>query len=201
MLERVRKILLLASFVFGNLTILVVSFLILTVLTTRSSTAVDIAVPQTVNIVQSSNVDYGVVPQPALAPKGEIIAGDGRAIILEQFFRRYNSPMGSLGDKMVQAADKYKLPFNLMPAIAQCEGNLGKVMPFNSYNPFGFGIYGTTVTRFSSWDESFEKVAKTLRKDYFDLGLITPDLMMPKYTPPSKGSWADCVKQFMKELE
>lgn len=195
-----KRLLMLLGFVLGNLSILFVALLGLTIYTTKSSTAADFSIPATVEIVQDNYSIYGALPSSTDKVSGQIIASDARVKLVEQYFKRYNSPMEGQGKAIVAAADKYRLPFNLLPAIAQCEGNLGKVMPYNSFNPFGFGIYGDRMTKFDSWAQAFETVSKTIRKDYFDLGLTNPDLMMPKYTPPSKGSWAHCVNQFMEEL-
>lgn len=108
--------------------------------------------------------------------------------------------MIGLGEFIVDTADKYSVPFNLLPAIAMCEGNLGKVMPPNSFNTYGWGIYGDKKTGFDSWQTGIEKVTAGLKKDYLDKGLTTPDMIMKKYTPPSDGSWASCVNQYMGEL-
>jgi len=108
--------------------------------------------------------------------------------------------MTGLGKDIVTSADKYNLPYSLLPAIAQCEGNLGKRTPEGSFNTWGYGIYGDKVLKFQSWEEGIEKVSQGLRKNFLDKGLTTPDQIMTKYTPSSNGSWADCVDQFLTEL-
>ena len=81
------------------------------------------------------------------------------------------------------------------------ESNLGKTIPNDSYNAWGYGVYGGKVTKFNSWEEAIERVSRGLRRDYFDHGLDTPEKIMPKYTPPSDGSWAFCVNTFLQELQ
>ena len=43
--------------------------------------------------------------------------------------------------------------------------------------------------------------AEYLKREYFDKGLNTPELIMKKYCPNSNGSWALGVQQFIDEME
>jgi hypothetical protein len=81
------------------------------------------------------------------------------------------------------------------------ESTLCKVIPANSYNCWGFGIYGNTVTRFSSYQEAINTVTKALATKYKQYGLVTPDQIMTLYTPDSNGSWAFNVNRFMQLLQ
>jgi len=100
--------------------------------------------------------------------------------------------------------DKYNLDYRLMPSIAMQESNGGKRVIKNSNNPFGYGIYGSLVLKFNSWEEGIERVGKGLREDYLNEGLTSPYAIMTKYTPSSvaKGNaWAKGVSSFMEELQ
>ena len=145
------------------------------------------------------------VPKTKVNYQAKIKLKDARVIILERYLNKYNSPMKKqapkLAYKFVEAADKYHLPFTLLPAIAQCESNLGKYTPPNCYNAWGYGIHSRGTLCFSSWEEGIERVAKGLSQDYIQEGLIKPEKIMAKYTPLSNGSWAHCVKYFTQELE
>ncbi len=148
---------------------------------------------------------------------------DARALIVTNFLKRYNTPKprggGNLnhplvpeeyfGEFFVKLADKYNLDFRLLPAIAMQESNLCNHTPkpkdktgntIESYNCLGFGVYGKKVTIFPSFEANFEQAAKTLKKHYIDVGLDTPYKIMKKYTPPSDGSWAESVNQWMTEM-
>lgn len=133
--------------------------------------------------------------------KTEVELSDSRVVNLKTFFRKYNSPLYDYAEKIVEVSDKYGFDYRLLPAIAMQESNLCRVIPPNSYNCWGWGIYGDLVTKFNSYDEAIETVAKGLKKEYIDKGLITASQIMKKYTPPSKGSWAYGVNTFMKMLE
>ncbi len=131
----------------------------------------------------------------------EINSGDGRSANLKAFFRKHNSSLYDFADKIVEVSDKYQFDYRLLPAIAMQESNLCRVIPDNSFNCWGWGIYGTTVTRFDSYNEAIETVGKGIREHYIDKGLVTASAIMSKYTPSSQGSWQYGVNSFMKALE
>jgi hypothetical protein len=74
-------------------------------------------------------------------------------------------------------------------------------IPQGSFNCTGLGIYGDQVWGFKSYDENIEATLKTIKENYVDKGLITPEDVMRKYTPGSNGSWANAVSYFFKALE
>lgn len=126
---------------------------------------------------------------------------DGRAANLKSFFRKYNSPLYDHADFIVKTSDKYQFDYRLLPAIAMQESGVCRVIPHDSYNCWGWGIYGSTVTRFSSYEEAIDTVARGLKKNYIDKGLVTATAIMAKYTPSSNGSWAHGVNTFLKVIE
>lgn len=126
---------------------------------------------------------------------------DGRAANLKAFFRKYNSPLYNHAETIVRVSDENKFDYRLLPAIAMQESNLCKVIPDDSFNCWGWGIYGTTVTKFESYDEAIETVGRGIKDHYIDEGLTTASQIMEKYTPSSNGSWAHGVNTFLKALE
>lgn len=193
---QMKKIFLVSSFLLANFAILLVAFYMLALGVTRKNQTV-----QANPIISSSYDSFSAVPESPTHTEVNIIASDARAKLVDFYFARYQSPMAGLGEAIVTTADKYNLPFGLVPAIAMCEGNLGKVIPVDSYNTYGWGIYGEKITRFASWEDGIEKVSRGLRQDYLNKGLTTPDQIMKKYTPGSNGSWAFCVDKFLGELK
>jgi len=143
---------------------------------------------------------YSALPSAISSISQAITTGDARPVIIRQYLEKNNSPMAPYANALFQASEKYELDYRLITAIAQCESNLCKKSPVGSYNCWGFE---NGDTRFYSWEHAFERVAKTLKEDYIDEGLVTPDEIMPKYAPPSVekgGPWAKCVNQFLEEL-
>ncbi len=126
---------------------------------------------------------------------------DNRIANLKNFFRKYNSPLFDYAQHIVVVSDKYHFDYRLLPAIAMQESNLCRIIPEDSHNCWGWGIYGSTVTKFDSYDEAIEVVAKGLKDNYLDHGLITATAIMEKYTPSSQGSWAKGVNTFLRMLE
>ncbi len=133
--------------------------------------------------------------------QAEITPTDGRVANLKNFFRKYNSPLYQYSELIVAVSDKYGFDYRLLPAIAMQESNLCKYIPDNSHNCWGWGIYGNLVTKFSSYEEAIETVAKGIKENYINKGLVTASSIMQKYTPSSNGSWARGVNTFLRALE
>lgn len=127
--------------------------------------------------------------------------GDSRSSNLKSFFRKHNSPLYDYTELIVKVSDQYKFDYRLLPAIAMQESNLCRHIPENSFNCWGWGIYGDQVLRFDSYAEAIETVAKGIKKEYIDKGLVTATAIMDKYTPSSQGSWAHGVNTFLQILE
>ncbi|HZE87174.1 MAG TPA: hypothetical protein VE090_03110 [Methylomirabilota bacterium] len=150
---------------------------------------------------RGGTVAYAALPTTQNIFSTDITATDGRTEKIRQFFERYNSPLEPYAQDVITAADEYGLDYRLVPAIAMQESNLCKKIPEASYNCWGFGIYGKTITRFSDYREAIYTVTKTLATKYKENGLTTPDEIMTMYTPSSNGSWAFSVNQFMNQLQ
>jgi hypothetical protein len=195
-----KRALLMASFIIGNLSILIVAMIFLTIYTTRSSSADT----PTDLVLESPESNYAVVGTSISLPSalsGQIIVSDARALLLYSFYKRYRSPMVGLGKDLVAAADKYGIPFSFVTAVGQCEGASGKTMPANSFNTWGYGIYGGKVKQFENWQAGIEAVTKDLALNYFKRGLNTPEEIMARYAPSSTpGYWVSCVNQYLTEL-
>ena len=149
----------------------------------------------------NSKVSFAALPSIENVLGDSIVSKDARIEIVKQFFAKYKSPLESFASNIIEDADKYGLDFRLLPAIAMQESNLCKKIIVDSFNCWGFGIYGKKVTRFESFPEAIDTVSKTLAKNYIAGGLDTPEKIMKKYTPSSNGSWAYSVNHFMNLLQ
>lgn len=157
---------------------------------------------QTKELVSKNQYEfYAALPSVLGTFTTAVVAADARPELIRQYLKKYNSPLLPYADTIVNLSDQYGLDFRLIVSIAQCESNLCKKIPPGSYNCWGFQ---NGATYFQSFEQALNQVAKTLKEGYIDQGLITPELIMPKYAPPSiekGGPWAKCVSQFMEELE
>ncbi len=126
---------------------------------------------------------------------------DKRVAILKAFFRHYDSPLYDEAEFIVMVSDENGLDFRLIPAISMQESTACKFIPENSHNCWGWGIYGNKITRFESYQEAIDTIAKGLKKNYIDKGLTSPEQIMAKYTPSSNGSWARGVSSVLGVLE
>jgi hypothetical protein len=146
-------------------------------------------------------LSYAALPASSGQVEGSFTTADSRPVLIKNYLAKYQSPLLPYANLIFQLSERYQIDFRLPLAIAQCESNVCKKIPPDSYNCWGFE---NGATKFSSWEHALERVFKTLKEGYIDKGLVTPEQIMPKYAPPAVGnggSWARCVKQYLKELE
>jgi hypothetical protein len=136
---------------------------------------------------------------------------DARAHLVANFIERndttHTSPLQPYeywGQLFVEIADEYGLDFRLLPAIARKESTFCKSnIALTYFNCFGYGVPASGITeagKFSSFEEGARVVAASLKKSYLDKGLTDPEAIMQKYCPPSGGSWADHLNQWLEEM-
>lgn len=143
---------------------------------------------------------YSALPPNSQPLKTEILGLNVRVESIENFLKTYGSPLVPFSEFIVSTSDKYGLDYRLLPAVAMQESNLCKKAPANSFNCWGYGIYGGKILTFSGFEEAIETVARGLSKNYTAQGLLTPKEIMSKYTPSNTGNWAYAVEYFMQKL-
>jgi len=129
------------------------------------------------------------------------VGADARPMLIKKYLERYNSPLVPYSDLIFQISEDYQFEYYWIVAIAQQESNLCKKIPENSYNCWGYGIHKKGTLRFDNYELAIKSYAEYLKREYFNKGLNTPELIMSKYCPSSNGSWAAGVKQFIEELK
>lgn len=93
---------------------------------------------------------------------------DIRVNVLRGFLIKYNSPLSPFAEDFVKSADKYNLDYRLVVAISGVESTFGHQIPSNSYNAWGWGVYGANVIKFNSWSEAIEIISKGIRENFMD---------------------------------
>jgi hypothetical protein len=139
----------------------------------------------------------------------KISGEDARAIILENFIRRYkpSSPFLPYTQNLVHEADAYNLDFRLLPAIAMCESSLGLRIPSSdSFNAWGIAVYtrDNKGKHFENWEQAISWVAKYMKEKYYDRGITDLYDIGAIWAPPSitnEYSWTRCVQGFMDKME
>lgn len=147
------------------------------------------------------SIAFAALPSLENVVMDTIEGKDAKVELVRLFFTKYNSTLEPFSQDIVDAANLYDIDFRLLPAIAMQESNLCKKAPVDSYNCWGFGIYGKKVTRFDNYKEAIYTVTKTLSKEYKNRGLESPEEIMKKYTPSNNGKWAYSVNYFMNSLK
>ncbi len=127
-------------------------------------------------------------------------ASDSRATILKNFLKQYNSPLTPFASDFVEIADKYDLDWKLVPAISGVESTFGQQIPHESFNGWGWGIYGNNVIYFSSWEKGIETVSLGLRTNYIDKWGARDVYEIGRFYAASP-TWAQRVDYFMRKID
>lgn len=150
---------------------------------------------------QNLSPHYQALPENNNSSVIALSTNDARAEALEELFDEYNSPLKGYGRKIVKEADLHNIDYRLLPSIAMQESTLCKKIINESHNCWGFGIYGSKVTKFQSYDEAIETVTETLSKKYVRMGLEDPHEIVQKYTPSDDGKWVNAVNTMMDYIK
>ncbi len=125
---------------------------------------------------------------------------DQRVKILEGFLQEFDSPLAENAQDFIRTADQYNLDWKLVASIAGLESTFGKQIPYNSYNAWGWGVYGNNVIRFTSWTQGIETISKGLRERYLKEKIESdPYFIGPTYA--ASPTWAQRVSYFMNKME
>lgn len=135
-----------------NILFILFVFIFLFLLTTKISSAIEVS--------SASSAQF--------TPAFSIVDDDNRVKILRKFLQKNNSPLVDNASDFISYADKYSLDWRLVAAISGLESTFGQQIPYNSYNGWGWGIYGNNMIYFSSWKEGVETVSKGLRENYLN---------------------------------
>lgn len=131
-----------------------------------------------------------------------IKTADARSEIIRQYLNKYGSPLEPYSDLIVQLSDQYDFDYRWLVAIAQQESGLCLHIPENSFNCWGWGIYGDKVTRFDNYEDALRRISPQFTKIFLKGDHSKdPSEVMKTYTPPSDGSWAAGVSTFFDDLD
>lgn len=157
------------------------------------STALSLSFPTK---VQAKTAAPSAVLTTQLSNKVE----DKRADHLKMYLESRNSPLAPYAQTFINEADKNNLDWKLVAAISGLESSFGLHIPYASYNGWGYGVYGTNVRRFESWEDGIAVVSKALREDYMTKwkAKTIPEIGRIYAASPT---WAVRVESFMNDIE
>lgn len=169
----------------------------------RNMKKIFVLIITTIMLFKSTNVTFAnelVKTSAVLQNPISVNQIDNRTEILKGFLDSYNSPLAPYAGEFIRSADKYSLDWRLVAAISGLESTFGQAIPYNSYNGWGWGIYGNNVIRFKSWPEAIDTISKGLRYNYLkDTAESNPYIIGPSYA--ASPTWAVRVSYFMQQIE
>ena len=110
---------------------------------------------------------------------------------VEEFYARWNAPLGAHADYIVQVSEELGLDYRLIPAISIVESSGGQHC-FRSYNAWGWGKSG-----FTSFEQGIYTVGNGLANGYHT---SNPYAIAPRYNPVTPDSWANKVSSLMSQI-
>ncbi|OGC65638.1 hypothetical protein A2274_02855 [candidate division WWE3 bacterium RIFOXYA12_FULL_43_11] len=178
-----------------------VSLIMITGITARAS-----IIPRKISFTEEGGYNiYSSKPLTYEYAVSKVNAKDSRAEKIDGVFNIYKCPMEGLGGKFVEEADKYGIPWWLAASVAFKESSCGKNTPTvggqESYNAWGWGVYGDNVRSFDNFARGIETVSKYFSDKFYSLGIEDPCEIMKVYTPPSDGSWCRDVIHFSEVFD
>lgn len=143
--------------------------------------------------------ENSALPSAELKSNLSIREDDSRTKILRAFLQKYNSPLADSARNFIKNADFYNLDWRLVASISGVESTFGQFIPYNSYNGWGWGVYGNNVIYFSSWKEGIETISKGLKENYIDKGAANIYQIGRIYA--ESPTWAYKVNYFMEKID
>ncbi|MEA3357583.1 MAG: hypothetical protein U9Q67_04055 [Patescibacteria group bacterium] len=131
---------------------------------------------------------------------GDLITSDTRVISMHHFLVDYHSPMAPYAETFVVVADEVGLDWRLVAGISGVESGFGRIIPYNSYNAWGWrGGPGGNFSNFGSWEEAIDYITRRLAVGYgTELDVFG---MESTYCPPCglnpAHAWANGVSDYM----
>lgn len=123
-----------------------------------------------------------------------------REKVLKEYLLKHNSPLAPHAGKFVEQADSYSIDWRLLVAISGVESTFAKHYPYNSYNAWGWGIYGDNMIIFESWPDAITTISKELKQRYIDNWKAEDVYQIGRYYAASP-TWAQRVYYFMNDIE
>ena len=127
--------------------------------------AIILLIPQISNAQEKASASSASIQTANVTENAEY---NSHVKILQGYLESKNSPMAPFASEFVTQADKYNLDWRFVAAISGLESSFGQAIPYNSYNGWGWGVYGDNVIRFSSWTEGIGTISQGLREKYMD---------------------------------
>ncbi len=141
----------------------------------------------------------------SLKEKTDFVVIDNRAAKIDAYFAQWDLPLAGHGKGMIEAADKYGIDWRLLPALAMLETTGGKNLCGNGTNLNAFG-FGSCKIHFSTFEASFEAVAKTVsgngeKTSHLYKGKSVPEILEVYNPPEVVGIMPNYHKKALKVME
>jgi len=146
-----------------------------------------------VKLLIASVLFFFLIPTKLGLAESSLLKVDEREIKLDKFFDRYKCPQPNYAQEYIQEADRYNIPYTLLPAISIQESTCGRHYRFDNY----WG-WNSARTGFSTVAQGIDFVSSQLALGrYYKDKTIKAKLQTYNPNP----SYAPKVIQLMTQIE
>lgn len=147
---------------------------------------------------------------PSAKPEigSQIESNDARGEIIKNYLTKYkaNEELINNVDFLVKKSDERGVDPRFIVAISRKEStfckNIAKLPDGSSSNNCGgLGIFGKTLTSFSSIHDWIEAEIDFMAKAYISKGITDTCEIEKTHTPPSKGRWCQAINAYIAEMQ
>ncbi len=165
---------------------------------------ISLTITTTSSVKDTKNNLFAAKPLVLGTNTNYIETNDSRIASIDNVFEKYRCPITGYGEEFVKYADKYNIPYWLVASVAFQESSCGKNVPkkdgSETYNLYGWGVWGDNVKAFDTMEHGIEIVSKYMSENFYSKGVTDLCVIMKTYTPPSNGSWCKGVAFFRDEI-
>lgn len=130
------------------------------------------------------------------------IPQDQQTAALSLYFNSYHSPLTSLVGDFMAVSSRYSLDWRLLAALSVVESTAGRHIPYNSFNPYGFGCsqprFCYTFSNFREANETVGSFISRKAKVYQNTGKISD--LSRVWKPQCQKCWTKKVEREINKL-
>lgn len=161
-----------------------------------------------ISLSEDETETYASLPSIEPTIENQINFKDARTNIIKNYLAKYNAPpeLQNEADFLVQESDEKGVDPRFIVAIARKESTFCKNMAklpdgSPSNNCGGLGIFGKTLTSFSSIHDWIEAEINFMKNGYISKGITDTCEIEKTHTPPAKGVWCNAINTYISEMQ
>jgi hypothetical protein len=162
----------------------------------------------TISLNENQTETFASLPGELPSVENRVQSNDARSQIIKNYLTKYNANPELIAavDFLVQKSDERGVDPRFIVAIARKESTFCKNIAHlpdgsSSNNCGGLGIFGKTITSFSSIKDWIEAEIDFIANAYISKGVSDTCEIEKTHTPPAKGVWCGAINAYIAEMQ